>query len=147
MARRTIEITIEDRGNPLHFVIEEMPATKLESWIIRALLLVAGAGMEVPDGSDLRKAGAFLADKGIGALGSLDFEKARPLLDELLGCCFRKIDKVKERCTPDTVDGYIEDVQTLLKLRVEAIKLNLGFLKAEVEGLSGSREQPNIETP
>ena len=52
MARRTIEITIEDRGNPLHFIIEEMPATKLESWIIRALLLVAGAGMEVPDGSD-----------------------------------------------------------------------------------------------
>lgn len=147
MARRTIEITIEDRGNPLHFIIEEMPATKLESWIIRALLLVAGAGMEVPDGSDLRKAGAFLADKGIGALGSLDFEKARPLLDELLGCCFRKIDKVKERCTPDTVDGYIEDVQTLLKLRMEAIKLNLGFLKAEVEKLSGSREQPNIETP
>ena len=147
MARRTIEITIEDRGNPLHFIIEEMPATKLEAWIIRALLLIAGAGIEVPDGADLRKAGAFLADKGIGALGSLDFEKARPLLDELLGCCFRKIDKVKERCTPDTVDGYIEDVTTLFKLRMEAAKLNLGFLKAEVEKLSDSREQPNIETP
>lgn len=147
MARRSIEITIEDRGNQLHFVIEEMPATKLESWVIRALLLVAGAGMEVPDGADLKKAGAFLADKGISALGTIDYEKARPLLDEMLGCCYRKIEKVKERCTPDTVDGYVEDVQTLFKLRMEAVKLNLGFLKAEVENLSGSREKPNIETP
>lgn len=146
MARRSIEITIEDRGNQLHFVIEEMPATKLESWVIRALLLVAGAGMEVPDGADLKKAGAFLADKGISALGTIDYEKARPLLDEMLGCCYRKIEKVKERCTPDTVDGYIEDVQTLFKLRMEAVKLNLGFLKAEVENQSGSREKLSTET-
>ena len=146
MARRLIEITIEDRGNQLHFVIEEMPATKLESWVIRALLLVAGAGMDVPDGADLKKAGAFLADKGISALGTIDYEKARPLLDEMLGCCYRKIEKVKERCTPDTVDGYIEDVQTLFKLRMEAVKLNLGFLKAEVENQSGSREKLSTET-
>ena len=146
MARRLVEITIEDRGNQLHVVIEEMPATKLESWVIRALLLVAGAGMEVPDGADLKKAGAFLADKGISALGTIDYEKARPLLDEMLGCCYRKIEKVKERCTPDTVDGYIEDVQTLFKLRMEAVKLNLGFLKAEVENQSGSREKLSTET-
>ena len=147
MARRTVEITIEDRGNPLHFVIEEMPATKLEAWIIRALLLVAGAGVDVPSGADLKKAGEFLATRGVTALSSVDYEKARPLLDELLGCCFRKLDKVKERCTPDTVDGYVEDVQTLFKLRMEAIKLNLGFLQAEVEKSSGSRDKPNTKTP
>ena len=147
MARRTIELTLEDRGNTLHFTIKEMPATKLEAWIIRALLLIAGAGIEVPDGADLRKAGAFLADKGVGALGTLDYEKARPLLDELLGCCYRKLDRVEERCTPDSVDGYIEDVTTLFKLRMEAAKLNLGFLKAEVEKLSDSRKEPDTKTP
>lgn len=146
MARRTIEITIEDRGNPLHFVIEEMPATKLESWIIRALLLVAGAGIQVPDGADLRKAGAFLAERGVSALGTLDYDKAKPLLDELLGCCYRRLDNARQRCTPETLDGFVEDVQTIFRLRVEAIKLNLGFLQAEAEKLSSFRVSGSTKT-
>lgn len=146
MARRTIELTLEDRGKQLQFVVKEMPATKLEAWIIRALLLIAGAGIEVPGGSDLRRAGEFLANKGVGALGTLNYEKASPLLDDLLGCCYRKLDRVEERCTPDSVDGYIEDVTTLFKLRMEAAKLNLGFLKAEVEKLSDFRKEQDIKT-
>lgn len=145
MARRTVELTIEDRGNPLHFIIREMPATKLEAWIIRALLLIVGADIEVPNGSDLKSAGAFLAERGVTSLGSVDYDKAAPLLDELLGCCSRRLDKVEERCTPDTVDGYIEDVSTLFKLRMEAAKLNLGFLAAEVERLSASPTKPDTD--
>lgn len=139
MAREQKQISLEDSGNRHEFIIRQMPATQLYDWIIRALLLVAGSGTDVPDGADLQKAGAYLADKGIGALSTLDYEKARPLLDELLECCYRKLDKHEERCTRQTVDGYIEDVRTLFKLQVEAAKLNLGFLKAEVEKLSGSR--------
>lgn len=144
MARRTIGITIEDRGNPLHFTIEEMSATKLESWIIRAILAVSGAGIEVPSGTDLAKASEFLVSRGISALATIDYEKAKPLLDELLGCCYRKLDKVKERCTPDSVDGYIEDVTTLFKLKMEAAKLNLGFIKLEVDKLSTSQDEASI---
>lgn len=146
MARKTVEITLEDRGNPLTFIIKEMPATKLESWIIRALLLIGGSGYgDIPEGADLKKAGEYLAEKGIGVLGALDYEKAKPLLDELLGCCSRRIDKHEERCTPENVDGYIEDAMTLFKLKVEAAKLNLGFLRAEVEKLSGFRSGENTE--
>lgn len=153
MARKEITVDIQDRDQLLTFKIKEMPATRLESWIIRALLLVAraggpdGSGAQVPDGSDIKAAGAFLAEKGLTALGNIDFEKARPLLDELLGCCSRVVEKVEERCTPDSVDNYILDVTTLFTLRMEAIKLNLGFLGPEVERLSGSPVKPNSETP
>lgn len=147
MARKEITVDIQDRDQLLTFKIKEMPATKLESWIIRALLLVAGSGAQVPDGSDIKAAGAFLAEKGLAALGNIDFEKARPLLDELLGCCSRVVEKVEERCTADSVDAYIFDVKTLFTLRMEAIKLNLGFFVPEAERLSGSPEKPSSETP
>jgi hypothetical protein len=146
MARKESIITIQDRDQELTFKIREMPATKLESWIIRALLLVAGSGAQVPDGSDIKAAGAFLAEKGLNALGNIDFEKARPLLDELLGCCSRVIERIEERCTPETVDAYILDVKTLFTLRMEAIKLNLGFLGPEAARLSGSPEEPSTAT-
>lgn len=147
MARKEIIVDIQDRDQLLTFKIREMPATRLESWIIRALLLVAGSGAQVPDGSDIKAAGAFLAEKGLIALGNIDFDKARPLLDDLLGCCSRVIERVEERCTPESVDAYILDVKTLFQLRMEAIKLNLGFLGPEVaraeERLSGSRKKAN----
>ncbi len=138
MARKEITVDIQDRDQLLTFRIKEMPATRLESWIIRALLLVAGSGAQVPGGADIKAAGAFLAEKGLAALGNIDFEKASPLLDELLGCCSRVVEKVEERCTPESVDAYILDVGTLFKLRMEAIKLNLGFLGPEAARLSGS---------
>lgn len=140
MARKTIEIQIEDRGKTLDFVIKEMPATQLERWIIRALLLIAGSGLSgIPGGADIQKAGAYLSEKGLGLLSTLDYEKAAPLLDELLACCHRKVDKHLELCTPNSIDGYIEDVTTILMLRTEAIKLNLGFLVAEDGPLSAFR--------
>ena len=146
MARKEITVYIQDRDQLLTFKIKEMPATKLESWIIRALLLVAGSGSPVPDGSDIKKAGAFLAEKGLSALGAVDFEKARPLLDDLLGCCSVMLDKLEKRLTPDIVDDHIQDVKTLFTLRKEAIKLNLGFLRPEEESPSGSPAKPNTET-
>lgn len=146
MARKEITVDIQDRDQLLTFKIKEMPATRLESWIIRALLLIAGSGAQVPDGTDIKAAGAFLAEKGLAALGNLDFEKARPLLDDLLGCCSVTIDRLEKRLTPAIVDDHIQDVTTLFKLRMEAIKLNLDFLGPEVARLSGSPVKPNSET-
>ena len=137
MARKESIITIQDQDQELTFKIKQMPVTRLQDWIIRALLLVAGSGAQVPDGSDIKAAGAFLAEKGLTALGNIDFEKARPLIAEMLGCCSRVVEKVEERCTPESVDNYILDVTTLFK----------GFFVPEVERLSGSPVKPNSETP
>ena len=147
MARKEITIDIRDGEQTLTFKIKQMPATRLERWILRALLLAAGSGVQVPDNTDIKAAGAFLAEKGLAALGNIDFERAAPLYDELLACCSRLVGKVEERCTPETVDAYVSEVATLFKLRMEAAKLNLGFLGQGAANPFGSPDTPSTETP
>lgn len=150
MARQTKEVTLKDRDTTYVFAVREMPATKLEAWIMRALLVLSRSGFNgLPEGANLQNAVQTLlaSESGLMALiAGLDYEEAKPLLDEMLECCYRKIGGVEERCTLETVEGYIEDVKTLFILRMEAIKLNLGFLRAEVESISDSRRKPDTST-
>lgn len=136
MARREITVTLHDRDKDLVFTIKEMPATKLEDWLNRAATILISSGINVPAGANIEAAGAYLASQGPALFAGLEYEKVRPLIDELLGCCWRIVDKLPIQCTPENVDSYIEDVQTLYKLKWEAAKLNLGFLKAGLEKLS-----------
>lgn len=131
--RKEKTIVVDDRGRQLTIKIREMPALKLESWIARAGILLAGTGI-LDARTDTRNAGEVasglgkaLAESGLSALGSLDYEKARPLLDELLACCSRVDAGVEQPLTPDVVEGIIEDVRTLFTLRKEALALNFGF--------------------
>ena len=153
--RKEKKITVNDRGRELAFVVREMPATKLESFIVRAGLLLAASGLadgllggdgaEAPDVAHvMQAAGRMLGqDKGAGlirALGSLDYEKARPLLSDLLGCC--TLEGSVAPLSEETADAVIEDVRTLFTLRKEALALNLGFFA--LAGQSGSTQS---ETP
>ena len=120
-------ITIDDRGKSLTFKVKEMAATQLESWAMRCVLVLAAAGSDVPATGGVEGMAKFLSEHGLAALGNVNFEKAKPLLDEMLGCCYRVIDAMEEKVTPQAADAYIEDIRTLLKLRMEALKLNFGF--------------------
>ena len=120
-------IELEDRGNKLTFKIREMSATQLEDWTMRAVLVLAGAGSDIPAGGGVEGIGKYLAEHGLAAIGNVDYQRAKPLLDEMLGCCYRVIDKLEERVTPQTAEAYIEDMTTLFKLRVEALKTNFSF--------------------
>ena len=122
---KTIEL--EDRGNKLVFKVKEMSATQLEDWTMRACLVLAGAGSKIPAGGGVEGIGKYIAEHGLACLGEVDYARAKPLLDEMLGCCSRVVDKVEERVTPETADAYIEDMATLFKLRTEALKLNFSF--------------------
>ena len=122
---KTIEL--EDRGNKLVFKVKEMSATQLEDWTMRAVLVLAGAGSDIPAGGGVEGIGKYLAEHGLAAIGNVDYAKAKPLLDEMLGCCYRVIDRMEERVTPETADAYIKDMTTLFKLRMEALKLNFSF--------------------
>lgn len=157
--RKEKKIVVNDRGRELAFVVREMPATKLESWIVRAGLLIAGVGLadgllggksagEPLDAAHVMQAAGQMAAQGgdlLRALGTVDYEKARPLLNELLECC-TPADAVTP-LTPETADGIIEDVRTLFTLRKEALALNLGFFDAA--GLSGlgDNETPRPASP
>jgi len=122
---KTIEL--EDRGNKLTFKIREMSATQLEDWTMRAVLVLAGAGSDIPAGGGVEGIGKYLAEHGLAAIGNVDYAKAKPLLDEMLGCCSRVVDKMEEKVTPETADAYIQDMSTLFKLRLEAFKVNFSF--------------------
>ena len=134
--RQEKTIVLNDRGRDLTFKIREMSAIKLESWLLRLGLLLAGTGMfdskDVTNPNDaIQKAGAVLSNLGISALASIDYEKAKPLLDELLACCVRTDAGIEQPLTPDTVDSIIEDIKTLFALRKEALLLNIGFFFKE----------------
>lgn len=143
-------ITLNDRGKDLTFKIREMPAMKLEAWLIQAGLLLAGTGAF--DGKDvstpgdaIQKAGAVLSQGGISALANIDYEKAKPLLDDLLACCTRTDAGIEQRLTPDTVDAIITDVRTLFALRKEALTLNLGFFMGAGASDTASDETPSLD--
>ena len=125
--RQSKIIDIEDRGKKLTFKIREMSATQLEDWTMRAVLVLAGAGSDIPASGGVAGIGKYLAEHGLAAIGNVDYAKAKPLLDEMLGCCSRVIDKMEEKVTPETADAYIEDMGTLFKLRLEAFKVNFSF--------------------
>ena len=141
MARKEINITLQDGERSLNFKVKQMSATQLESWIIRAILALGKGGVDVPQGADIRAAGEYLSRHGLAALGRLDYEQVKPLLDELLTCCWHVTGQNSmTQLIPEVVDGILEDVCTLFKLRLEAIKLNLGFLGPEAAKHSGSPE-------
>jgi len=132
--RKEKTIVIDDRGKSLTFKIREMSALQMEGWIARAGILLAGTGILDETRVDVRNAGEIAAgvaravgESGISALGRLDYDKARPLLDELLSCCSRVDAGVEQPLTPDVLEGFIEDVRTLFTLRKEALALNFGF--------------------
>ena len=132
--RKEKTIVIDDRGKSLTFKIREMSALQLESWIARAGILLAATGILDETKVDVRNMGEIaegvsrtLAHSGLSALGKLDYDKARPLLDELLACCSRVDAGVEQPLTSDVLEGFIEDVRTLFTLRKEALALNFGF--------------------
>lgn len=147
--RKEKKVVVDDRGRELVFVVREMPATRLESFIVRAGLLLAGSGLaegllggadgEAPDVSQVVElAGSLARRQGtelLRALGSLDYEKARPLLADLLGCC--TLEGAVAPLSEETADAVIEDVRTLFTLRKEALALNLDFFAGA--GQSGSQ--------
>lgn len=142
--RKESHIILRDRDKALTFRIQEMSAVDLEAWLLKAagLLALAGEGRSAdsessapgaaspapPEDADPFRVAAALAGNGLAALSRLDYDKAKPLLDQLLECCFFVSTSGAERpCTPELVERTIQDVRTLFGLRLEALKTNLGF--------------------
>lgn len=133
MARKETTITLKDRDNELTIHIREMPATRTEAWINRAIFALASSGIEVPKGADMRGAISHLSNVGAAALNNLDYEKVRPLYDELLGCCSNVLSNgTMVQLTPETADAVIEDFTTLYKVRLEVLKLHFGFFSGVI---------------
>ena len=145
--RNKIQIQLIDDGTPLDFEITQMSATRKESWILRALLLLSeGAGsinIDLSGEADINGLMSELGKKGLGIFSGITPEKVQPLLDDLLACCSRVMGQSRQLCTPATVDGYISDVKTLFRLRVESFKVNFPDFFTEKFSTEEGKEKPS----
>ena len=138
MARNTANYTVTDEGRDQGkvFVLTEMPASRAESWAMRALLALMAGGVEVPPGFD-RMGMAAMAEIGIKALVGLKWEVAEPLLAEMWSCVQFMPDPSKPHVIRNLIEEDIEEITTRIKLRAEVWKLHTGFLKAVAPSISG----------
>lgn len=144
MARKTLIVTISDinRDQGKIFSITEMPASRAESWAMRAGLALFHAKVELPSGFDpMRLSFAEMAEIGLQVLSGLKWEDAEPLLDEMWSCVQIQPDPVKPFVVRNLIEEDIEEISTRLRLRSEVWKLHTDFLGAVFLSTSNSREE------
>lgn len=136
--RKTTDVTIEAEGRDKGkmFRVTEMPALQAETWAMRALFMLAKSGANIPQ--ELTAGGmSTIATLGLQALLYVDYNDAKPLLDELLTCIKIKEPNIVRDLAPDDV----EEVQTFFTLRGEALKLHLGFFQSAEPSKSSSEDR------
>ena len=126
-------VRLMDGGEEKSFKVRQMSATRGERFVFKFVMLLGGE-TEIERMTDPYAL--------LGALGSKPFERVQELLDELIGCISRVNGGVETQLTPDNADAFIEEPMTLMKLRVEAVKLNdffhLGGQPPSTESSAGS---------
>jgi len=127
--RRMLDVTITDEGRDKGkvFKLTEMSADAAEWWAVRFLLAIGKGGAEIPD--DAMGAGMqAIAVVGFRALFKLDPHEVKPLLDEMMSCIEIYPDPGNKNISRPLVgQGDVEEVATLLTLRMEVFQLHTGF--------------------
>lgn len=123
---KVVQITSAGRDNGKLFYLREMPATRAEAWGTRALLALARGGVELPD--DFMSRGiAGIAIVGVKALGGMEYDMAKPLLEEMLQCVQAVPNPSNPLIRRPLVEDDTEEVATILFLRKEIINLHVDF--------------------
>lgn len=123
---KVIQIDKQGRDFGKSFFIREMGARRVERWAIRAFLALAKSGAVLPD--DVKNTGvAGIAQLGLTAFTKVNFDDAEPLLDEMLECVEMMPDTHRPQVKRSLVEGDIEELSTLLKLRTEVFNLHVSF--------------------
>lgn len=121
------------------FVISKMPLIQGDRWANRVALALCRGGVDVSgflggstDLSDIKGMIDIvgITNTALKALGGIDDAEAQSLLDELLNYIKVKLSDGSTRSV--VIESDVKDIQTLWKLRIEAIKINLDFLMAGV---------------
>jgi len=129
--RKVVDWTCEDGGETRHFRIKKMGAIQSERFSLKLAAMLGAAKNKNVDLSDVMSVFAIL--------GAVDFEKVQDLMAELLTCCSIVKENVEVKLTEENVDGFIDERNTLIQLRVEAFKVNDFF---QTRGLSVFEQSP-----
>lgn len=146
MKSKVFVCTDENRDKGKRFYIEEMSAFKAEKWAQRAFLALARSGLDLPDDMTVLSAAGFrgLVAVGLAAFtkGGIQFGDIEPLLDEMIGCVQAMPDRARADVRRPLVDSDIEEVSTLVRLRIEVFNLHAGFSEAAPSPGSTSAAAP-----
>jgi hypothetical protein len=134
--RKELDVKIEeegrDKGKVFHLV--EMGALDAEDWAMRAAVTLTKFGFQVPD--------RFAGMAGIAAVGyapiaaSVGVPEIRELMNEMLSCINIPIADPNNRGRiieyRPMIREDVEEITTILKLRLEVFQLHTGFSIAEL---------------
>lgn len=126
-----VTITTEGRDLGKKFHIKEMPASRLESWVMRAMGAMQRAGMDIEVNVLAAGLAGFVA-VGLKAFLRAPYEEIRPLLEEMFACIERVQDEITEGYHRTLAENDIEEFTTRVKLRDEVFELHMGFSVAVV---------------
>jgi hypothetical protein len=116
-------VTLTDGGEQKRFKVRQMPASKAEKFLLKVISALGG-------GLDVNHLNS--PEMLFGALVNAPVDKVEGILDELLSNISRVHEgNIETQLTAENVDGFIEELPTLLKLRGEALKINNFFQGAE----------------
>lgn len=139
--RKEIDYTVSTPGRDLGktFHIREMGAMQAEKWALRALRAAVKGGADL--GPEVVAAGVQgIVIAGIQALFHSAPEDIEPLLDEMMACVTIKPDPKNPAIQRPLIEDDIEEVRTLIDLRMEVLKLHTDFFGAA----SPSTSEPEI---
>lgn len=117
------------------FVVSQMSLIQGDRWANRVALALCKSGVNISDFTDGAGFKGMLdmvsvINVALKALGGVEDEVAQRLLDELLSTIKVKLPDGSTRAL--VLESDIKRIDTLWKLRIESIKLNLDFLTAGV---------------
>lgn len=124
MARRTKVFKVDEPGsrdNGREYLLTEMDAEAAEWWAFQVLQALLGSDGDIDFNAPL----AQMARQGLGALGKLPPESARPLLEQMMTCVRVKLPGSNE--SREMLPGDIEEVKTRVLIRKEVLELHVSF--------------------
>lgn len=129
MARKHKEVKIVDRGTTKVFLITEMSAVRAEKWATKFFFAAANAGVQIP--KETAEMGILGVLKlGLEGIKGIPYEKAEPLLEEMMTCVQIIPDPAHPELARGLVEEDIEDMTTLFKLKKEVFALHMDFSSA-----------------
>lgn len=137
MARKEIIFTLQDAERTLKFKARQMPATKLEMFIIKLAAVALHGGIAnsfngLPEGKGISEINwrDVNIDEVFRSLGNVNVEEVAELGNELLKCCsLITSDGVEQELMPETIDAVIEEVGSLWTLKKKAFEVNFSSFR------------------
>ena len=126
--RNEKKIIILDNEKELTFVCRQMPATKGFRFGVKCAKALARTQSEaINKGGD-----GTVLDVLLNSIASIDIEMLDEIMDEALSCVTFATPAGVQVCTPDVLDGIIEDPSNVFILLKASIEQNLSFIVRHV---------------